>query len=180
MSHQSSSSRPSLDPFRFAAEARTQSGTVKVADLPRLADALATVVGELSWRLEGSMSGGQFRQHGGSRAEPRLRLQVDGQLGLACQRCLGELSWTLAIDTTLQPVREGQPIAEDELENDEFDAIEVGDSLDLFSLVEDEVLLALPLVARHEHCELPREFNGAREESPFAALAPLRGSRRAD
>lgn len=176
----SSASRPSLDPFRFAAEARTQSGVVEVAALPRLADVLASLAGELKWRIDGSMSGGEYRQHGGGRAEPRLRLRVDGRLGLACQRCLGELDWTLAVDTMLQPVHPGEPIAEDELENDEFDAIEVGDSLDLLSLIEDEVLLALPLVARHEHCELPRQFNGTREESPFAALAPLRGSRSAD
>jgi uncharacterized protein len=53
-------------------------------------------------------------------------------------------------------------------------------SLDLVSLVEDELLLALPLVPRHEVCPQPLPMShgdDVQEEpapNPFAALAVLK------
>jgi uncharacterized protein len=66
-------------------------------------------------------------------------------------------------------------LPKDELENDEVDVIEVGagDRLDVLALIEDEIILALPLAPRHESCGLPRTDCGAGRESPFAVLAGL-------
>ncbi len=170
MSQQGIPSRVISDPFRFAAEARSIQGEVAVADLLRLSDVLASTEGVVRWKLEGSLVGEV------ARGEPRLRLTASGQLDLYCQRCLGGLAWVLKLDTQLQLVRAGQPIPEEELENDEFDAIEVGDEFDALALLEDEILLALPVAPRHENCDAPRPVGGASKESPFAALASLRGS----
>ncbi|APR05223.1 YceD family protein [Thauera chlorobenzoica] len=170
MSQQGIPSRVISDPFRFAAEARSIQGEVAVADLLRLSDVLASTEGVVRWKLEGSLVGEVARR------EPRLRLTASGQLDLCCQRCLGGLAWVLKLDTQLQLVRAGQPIPEEELENDEFDAIEVGDEFDALALLEDEILLALPVAPRHENCDAPRPVGGASKESPFAALASLRGS----
>ena len=175
MSQESASLGKVADPFRFAAEAKTQSGEVEVAELLRLADLLASSSGAVSWRIEGSMVQGLSGY-----AEPRLKISIGGHLQLRCQRCLGGFDWPLAVETALQPVRAGQPIPDEELEDDEVDAIEIDESLDVFALVEEEILLALPIAPRHEKCEAPRGGNGATEESPFAALASLRGSHRAD
>jgi uncharacterized protein len=50
--------------------------------------------------------------------------------------------------------------------------------LDVKALVEDELLLALPLVPRHEACPEPLPFEPGPEapasEHPFAALAALK------
>lgn len=170
MSQQSVPSRVVPDPFRFAAEFRSIEGRLSVADLLRLSDALASVDSTLEWRLEGSMVEGAQGQ------EPRLRLQVEGKLDLRCQRCLGGLEWPLRVDTLLQPVRSGQPIPEEELEDDEVDALEIDAELDVLALLEDEILLAMPIAPRHQVCEAPRPEGGASKESPFAALASLRGS----
>jgi uncharacterized protein len=56
--------------------------------------------------------------------------------------------------------------------------------LDLHGLVEDELLLALPLVPMHEHCprQLPMSAGDAEvapAPKPFAALASLRRNRKA-
>ena len=174
------------DPFRFAAEARTLSGEVEVAELSRLADVLASDAGVVGWKIEGSLAELALAEGGSSgRQEPRLRLALEGRLDLRCQRCLAGFDWPLAVETVLQPVRVGQPIPDEELEDDEVDAIEVseglgvGEGLDVFALLEDEILLALPIAPRHEECRTPRGGNGTNEESPFAALSSLRGSHRA-
>jgi len=181
MSQQSASRGRIADPFRFAAEARTLSGEVEVAELARLADVLAGSEGVVGWRIEGSLVARSPAGGGASgRQEPRLRLVLGGRLDLRCQRCLGGFEWPLAVEATLQPVRAGQPIPDEELEDDEVDAIEIAEGLDVLALIEDEILLALPIAPRHEQCEVPRGMNGANEESPFAALASLRGSHRAD
>lgn len=136
----------------------------------RLSDALAAPEGQVAWRIEGAMVDGTEGR------EPRLRLKVVGELQLCCQRCLGPLAWPVRIATQMQPVRSGQQIPEEELENDEIDAIELDGELDVGALVEDEILLALPIAPRHQVCDAPQPAGGASKESPFAALASLRGS----
>ena len=175
MSQHNASLGKIADPFRFATEARTLSGEVEVARLARLKDSLASVEGVLSWRLYGWVDPVLSGQ-----PDSRLKLVIDGCLNLRCERCLSGLEWPLAVETVLQPVRAGQQIPDEELENDEIDAIEVEDGLDVMALLEEEILLALPLAPRHEKCEPPQGRKGAGEESPFAALASLRGSNRAD
>jgi len=65
----------------------------------------------------------------------------------------------------------------------EDDVLALTPALDLLELVEDELLLALPLVPRHDVCPepLPRAFRDEAEfveDHPFAALAALKqGSR---
>lgn len=142
-------------------------GEVAVAALTRLADVLADGEGMLACRIEGWLD---------AEGRPRLQLSVSGSLLVRCQRCLEGLAWPVRIEVALQPVKAGQEIPEDELEDDDLDALEVGDELDLIGLVEDEVLLALPIAPRHENCEPPRPDGGTKKESPFAGLAALRGS----
>ena len=174
MSQHGDPSRIIPDPFRFAADARTLEGVSAVADLMRLSDALASSAGQMSWRIEGSMA------EGVEALEPRLHLTVEGELQLCCQRCLGGMAWQVDVDSVLQPVRSGQPIPEEELEDDRVDAIELDGELDVLALVEDEILLALPIAPRHQVCDAPQPEGGASKESPFAALASLRGSHSAN
>ncbi|MDR2881355.1 MAG: YceD family protein [Azoarcus sp.] len=155
------------DVFKFAAGGGMQEGEVPTVRLGRLADQLAVNESVICWRLFGSLD---------AEGNPRLDLVVSGQLMLRCQRCLGGLDWDLVIEVTLLPVRAGQDLPEDELENDEADVIEIdGDGgLDVLSLVEDEIILALPIAPRHADCGMPEVAGtGVRRESPFAKLAGL-------
>jgi uncharacterized protein len=163
------------DVFKFAAEGGVLAGEAPLAAFVRLADQLehAGRADEVvRWRLAGSIDEeGRFR----------LDLSVSGRLVLRCQRCLGELGHDLVVESALQPVRAGQKLPDDELENDEIDAIEVAGELDVLSLVEDEIILALPIVPRHDDCgaSRPQELDaGAHRESPFAVLARLRDGAR--
>jgi len=153
------------DPFKFAAEGRSLSGAIRLADLPRLGDVLLDKSGSVQFSLVGEV---------GIDRKPRMRLAISGELQVRCQRCLGSMVWPLEVDALFELVRPGQPIADDELEEDEFDAIEATPDMDVTALVEDEIVLAVPIAPRHEKCEAPRPDGGAVKESPFASLEKLR------
>lgn len=154
------------DAFAFARDARVLEGTLAVSTLERLHDLLAEVTGEVSWRIEG------FKDEGG---ELMLHLSVDGCIQLACQRCLEAIPFELDVDSLLEIVPEGSDLSQEELEDDTRDFLPVVKELDVAELVEDEILLALPVAPRHERCGLPGAAGAGERVNPFAALAGLKG-----
>lgn len=123
-----------------------------------------------------------------SSAEPEvwLNLRADVVVTLQCQRCLQSVVQPLAVDRRLRFVRsEAEAERLDEASDD--DVLVLLPRLDLHELVEDELILALPLVPRHEDAcpePLPMPIDDLPDEepapNPFAALAALRNSRRGD
>ncbi|PTD97888.1 metal-binding protein [Pseudothauera lacus] len=166
MSQQGHSQVKLADPIKFARDARVARGEVAVAELGRLVDVLSDGSGMVSWVLQGEL---------GEDRKPRLLLSASGVLQLRCQRCLGGLSWPLELSSRLLVVPVGQPIPDEELEDDAQDAIEAVADMDVVALVEEEILLALPIAPRHDDCEVPRPRGGDQRKSPFAVLAGLKG-----
>jgi uncharacterized protein len=154
------------DAFVFAREGRVLEGTLPVASLERLQDLLVEASGEVSFRLQG------FK---GERGEFMLHLTVTGELPLACQRCLNAVAYDLDVDNLLELVPEGADLSQDELEDDTRDFLPVVRELDVAELVEDEILLALPVAPRHEKCGLPGAADAGERVHPFATLAGLKG-----
>ena len=154
------------DAFAFARDARVLKGTLAIAELERLHDLLADVTGEVTWCIEG------FK---GERGEPLLQLTVGGTVLLACQRCLEAIAFDLNVDSLLEVVPAGIELSQDELEDDTRDFLPVERELDVAELVEDEILLALPVAPRHERCGLPGAADAGERVNPFAALAGLKG-----
>jgi uncharacterized protein len=64
-----------------------------------------------------------------------------------CQRCLDPLPVPIAIDAELQLAENLREITE---ADDEIDRVLASRHMDVEQLVEDEVILALPMVPRHE------------------------------
>lgn len=157
--------RAVIDSLEFARAGGRLAGSVAVADLGRLADALADGSGELDCSLDGG------RDEDG---KPYLHLQVNGVLRLACQRCLSALPFDVHVDSRLLPMAPGQEWPDEELSDDASDMIEADAALSVMSLIEDEVLLALPIAPRHEDCRPPSAAGGDSKPSPFAALADLK------
>lgn len=77
-----------------------------------------------------------------------MRLAVSGEVGLTCQRCLADMPYSVNVTRTLYLARN-----EAEMERldalPDSDAIQPGEILGLVELVEDEVLLSLPLAPMH-------------------------------
>jgi uncharacterized protein len=157
------------DPLEFAREGRSLAGSIEVVALARLQDLLTDTAGAIAWSVRGGV------EDDGAGARKLLWLEIEGKLQLVCQRCLGPYDFPLQLSSCLELMAPGQPLPDEELEDDRCDAIEVDRNLDLLSLVEDEILLALPQSPRHKVCSPLGEKAGRSEKvSPFAALAALK------
>ena len=105
------------------------------------------------------------------RGKPELRLAVDGSVRLECQRCLGNVDWPLSFEARLElAASEAEVLTAD----DDVDRVVAGRGMSVAVLVEDEVILALPMVPRHAQCRAAAEAEGGAEPSAFQALAALK------
>ncbi len=80
----------------------------------------------------------------------------------------------MRIKSRLQLMAPGEEWPDDDLADDSADAIEAEKDLAVLSLIEEEVLLALPIAPRHEQCEPPSGSTAETGPLPFAALAALK------
>lgn len=171
-----------LDVERFAADGGRLEGDWPLADMVRLCDACHVAPGpqapdRVRWSVQG-----ERRKQAGQGAHTWLRLTLDTHVDLTCQRCLSAVTVRLGVDRWFHFVANEQQAAALDVESDD-DVLVSSRSLDLRELAEDELLLALPLVPRHEVCpqpllppdraaDLPDDSSPA--ENPFAALAALK------
>jgi len=157
-----------IDCLEFARSGGVLERSVGLDELPRLADVLVATKGFLSVRLEGSRD---------DTGKSWLKVDVAGKPVLCCQRCLGGVEFPLVISSRLQLMAPGEEWPDDDLADDSADAIEAEKELAVLSLIEEEVLLALPIAPRHEQCEPPSGDAAENGPSPFAALAALKKHR---
>jgi uncharacterized protein len=168
-----------LDMVGFAIAAGRLSGDWPLSELPRLQqDALP--LGKNSPNQSVCWSAiGERRAASGGDDEIRLRLHASTALQLTCQRCLQPMTVNLDVQPTIRFVY-GEVQAQALDENSDEDVLALPPSLDLRALIEDELILALPLIPRHDACPLPLSAgsaelaDGGPEARPFAALAALR------
>jgi uncharacterized protein len=159
-----------IDSLEFARGERHMSGVIPVRSLQRLADVLANDEGDLTWVVRGEFVADEFC----TRQRPFLLIEVTGELHLKCQRCLGALPFHVNVESRLLLVPPGMPWPDEDLQDDLADPIEALIEQPLFPLIEDEILLALPISPRHASCTLPEHDDGKAAASPFAALARLK------
>ena len=141
-------------------------GDLAPGDLPRLEDALANGKGALHYKLS-------------ARLDPRRRRVVsciiEGFVFLTCQSTLEAFRHGISIDDRLVLVNDESELPPIEEESDAEDYLVADETLDVLDLVEDAVLLSLPMVPRKPGLEEPQEKKPAeRAASPFAALAGLK------
>jgi len=111
-----------------------------------------------------------------------LHLTVHTVMPLTCQRCLGPVDVAVAIDRRFRFV-DTEAQADEQDDESEEDLLVTSREFDLASLIEDEVLMDLPLVPRHDTCPVAvklavadADFAAPTETpNPFAQLAQLKG-----
>jgi uncharacterized protein len=160
-----------IDSLEFARAEQQLRGSLEVAGLKRLEDVLYDTQGTLSYSLTGSRD---------ERNRPLLELRIEGPLHLQCQRCLGLLDYAVEVANTLLVLPRGVQADEATQDPDAPDVIEPNPALDVAELVEDEVLLSLPLAPRHAEgvCESRlKSEQSAQAAGAFAQLAALRQPR---
>ena len=171
-----------LDVQAFAKDAGELEGRRPLRLLRRLRETLHTEAplaetDAVSWSARGEQ-----RATRGVHAQTWLHLQASARLPLECQRCLQPVEAALDIDRWFQFVADEEAAAKMDADSED-DVLVLTRALDLYGLVEDELLLALPLVPRHDACPAPLlQLSEPLAEppdkpNPFAALAALkRGS----
>ncbi|MCP4430324.1 MAG: hypothetical protein GY806_05040 [Gammaproteobacteria bacterium] len=143
-------------------------GLIDIVNLNRLTDLLASDEGQIEVRFEFVNSDYSI---------PMMSGQVKTSLNVECQRCLQpmlkelQLEFNLLIDATDELIRETK--LETLFSEDGF--------IDIFEVIEDEIILALPLVAMHkietcnEHWQVAEEIQQpAVKENPFSVLKDLK------
>ena len=154
---------------KAVANAMRLEGTLELSSLTRLHASLLRQDGKVNARLDFG------RQEDGV---ARIQGQLQSDLVLQCQRCMGEMNYHLDSTVSLRLLRHAMG------NEDEEEAIEISeDTLQVHELIEDELILALPALAVHEdstECEqsqVPQKYLGQDahdEQNPFAVLAQLK------
>ncbi len=157
-----------IEPFKLAERRLTLSGTINVSRLQRLLLSLASPEGDVGLLLD------FYRDEVG---RPVLRGNLTAELTVCCQRCLQNMPISINADVhfALQTVRQSEKAIPEDME-----VLVIEDSsMSLNDFVEDEIILALPLVAMHEldECSVKLDEEGPVKEekpNPFAVLADLK------
>jgi uncharacterized protein len=153
-----------IDGRRFANERGVLAGALAIGDLPRLAE-LGCEAATLRYAVRGGVD---------ANGRATIGVEANGELQLTCQRCLGALAMPLTVASVLE-LADSQ--ADIDAADDERDRILASPSMDVAGLVEDEAILALPMVPMHEQCEAAAATAAREDRSPFAALAGLKERR---
>ena len=149
--------------------------TIPLAELPRVSHELVGTEGEAKGKVRFS------RQVGQAVAD----LEVSAAPEVVCQRCMQPMRWPVVVKSRIALVSD-YTAADRVPEGMEVFLVEA-DSVSVRDLVDEEILLALPHVARHEEgseCAgssmlLPGQETGSEEDSdpqvqkPFAQLGEL-------
>ncbi len=168
-----------LDVQAFAEEGARLSGRSSLSAFERLSAEAQGRGGErpVRWQAEG-----ELRNPRHVNPEVWLSLQAEVVLPLTCQRCLAPVDVAVSVDRVFRFVADEAAAAAEDDESEE-DLLALSRAFDLPALIEDELLMELPLVPRHEVCPepLPTPAAGPADEvesvrpNPFAVLQRLKG-----
>jgi len=171
-----------LDVRRFAQEAAELRGSDPLRAYSRLLEETQGRGGEepVTWTARGEM-------HNTRHVQPEiwLRLEAGTRLALVCQRCLQPVDVAVSVDRSFRFVADESTAAAQDEEAEE-DVLAESRSFNLVELVEDELLMGMPLSPRHVICPvvLPASAGeeelkaaGEAKENPFEVLARLKGPR---
>jgi uncharacterized protein len=171
-----------FDPRRLDVRAVAKAGAELAGEWPlagfeRLRASLAAAndampAGAVRWTARGEL----VPVRGGV-AQVWLHLRAAAELPLQCQRCLEPVVEPVALARDFQFVADESTAAELDAEV-EHEVLVLARELDLHALLEDELLLDLPLVPRHQACPQPLPSADAEPAvaagHPFAALSAWR------
>lgn len=157
------------DPIGLAEQRKSFEGSFTLARFDRLGESLADNSGEAYYRMNFSLD---------ASGSPRVAGDVKSAVKLVCQRCLDTLEYPIERAWDLILIEDP---AEERMWSEEEDLYLVTGEMRLSDLIEDELILALPLVPRHadESCQAPAEHEdrqpvAADSTYPFAALSKLK------
>lgn len=154
-----------VDPWLLARAGSRLIGVVPLAGMTRLAEMVHALGESANVELHFSV-------------DEQKRFRIDGTIGarvdLICQRCLQPYDCRLAAQPKLAVLVEEERAA---MLPTELDPLVVDQFLAPAVLVEDELILALPLIPRHEEecCSVPVNARTGAESPPGETRRPFAG-----
>lgn len=124
----------------------------------------------------------ELRPGAGTEEDVWLHLQAKTSVPLTCQRCMGTVAVPLEVDQWYRFVA-SEDIAMAQDDESEEDLLVMEPQFDLLAVLEDELLMALPLVPMHDECPVAPVLRtgedaltaeAAEKPNPFAVLAQLK------
>lgn len=131
---------------------------------------------------------GEYREHMGARSGAWLFVQGSCHLEKTCQRCMKPVTLDLAFDHAYRFVPTEEEAETLDMESEE-DVLAYDSAFNLLELIEDELLLAIPAIPRHDDCGgsvqyqwMDADFEQAQQDAqeqsnPFAVLEQLKKQR---
>lgn len=162
----------SVDALKLCQQSVKVSGFLPLANLQRLSRQLYVAEGDVQAELVFSID---------EQSRKTISGHLEAALPLVCQRCLERLDVTVTSEFALALVWNDDQAAQ--LPRTLDPVLMEGEELDLLEIVEEELLLALPLVALHEPgvCQPPELLNQSVDDeaveeriNPFQVLASLK------
>lgn len=162
-----------LDPIKSAQKQSSYDGIYYANEMKRYSSAVVAVEAEVPVNVEFLKDAQGLTYFNG---------KMHSQVQLICQRCNNVFDHSVNAEFCFTPVQGNE---ESDLLPDAYEPVEVDDhgEVDLFQLIEDELILSLPIVALHskEDCAIKEEdlqFGKIEPEplrkNPFAVLKELK------
>jgi len=172
-------SAKSLNILTFAKSEGYLAGQVPLAQMPRLREESlhAQDTGAVHFDAQGAI-----RADAAGVDEAWMHLTGKATLAMTCQRCLTPVDVKIDFERDFRFVAT-EALAEIEDEESEEDVLVLSREFNVLELVEDELLMSIPPVPKHETCPQPvkleavdSDFDEAAQEkpNPFAALQRLK------
>ncbi len=156
-----------IDPWAFTRTRGLLSGTLPIRETREIRQ-WSDNASAIAFTLEGTVDEDNHAHLSGT---------LEVELILICQRCLDAMNWPLKHRFDYRLIHHATE--EDAVEERKETLICADNQLDVAWFLEEEVLLAVPMIAKHENCEPPAHAGDIVSPShgtPFAALAALKDS----
>ena len=170
----------------FAREGVALIETTPLQNMERLVQEAQTIEPDLMLNWEARA---ELRPGSGAEDDVWLHLLATTSVPLTCQRCMGTVATPLEVDQWYRFVA-SEEIAMAEDDESEEDLLVMEPQFNLLAVLEDELLMALPLVPMHDECPVAPvmqagedallgssgedEAPSGEKPHPFAVLAQLK------
>ena len=157
----------SIDPVKLAVSGECLSGMVGLRDMHRLAELICNDSGDASYELTFSRN---------EKGIVTVSGKIQAQLTMICQRCLGEVMIPIECITRIGIVQNEHDL---DVLDEELDPFQSEDgNISVLKLIEDEILLGLPLSPMHDKADCPateslQEYQSVKQ-NPFTVLETLK------
>lgn len=164
----------SVDPVKSAGKQLSYLGVVPGTSLNRLQELLVAPCADVDAELEFAVDAQNVKH---------MRGHAEVKVTVACERCGDPMAVELVSDFVYAPVTKRQTATDMPSEYEAIEVDELGE-IQLHRIIEDELILAMPVVVKHDERECRIDSNAMqwgkidsaseKKENPFAVLQELK------